>query len=60
MILAASLAAIAWGYLSAEQTGWSVNETMTPLVLLVAGAVGAFFALFLGALTLLLRPKIDG
>ncbi len=56
-ILLASAAAAGWGWLAANRTGWSFNETITPLVLLIAGAMGALFAVVLGALTLLLRPR---
>lgn len=56
-ILLASAAAAGWGWFEANRTGWSVNETMTPLVLLVVGAMGALFAVVLGGLTLLLRPR---
>ena len=56
MILGASLVAFAWGWFEAGRTGWSVNETMVPLVTLIVGAMGALFAVVLGGLTLLLRP----
>jgi hypothetical protein len=57
VILVASLAAIAWARSAAEATGWSVNETMAPMVTMIVGAVLALFAVVLGLLTLLLRPK---
>ncbi len=57
IILVASLAAVAWAWFEAERTGWSVNDTMVPLVAMVVGSVLAIFAALLGGLTLLLRPR---
>ena len=56
-MLAASLGAVAWSWYAAEKTGWSVNETMAPMVTMIVGSVVAVFALVLGGLTLLLRPR---
>jgi hypothetical protein len=55
--LAISLAALAWAWYAAEETGWSVNETMAPMVTMVIAGVCTAFAFVLGALTLLLRPR---
>ena len=60
VILLASLAAAGWGWLEAEQNGWSIDETARPLLLLIVGAMGALFAVVLGGLTLLLRPRSAG
>jgi hypothetical protein len=57
VILLASIAAAGWGWLEAERTDWNSYETMTPIILLTAGGVGAFFAVFLGGLTLLMRSR---
>jgi hypothetical protein len=57
VLLAGSLLAVAWAWLEAGRTGWSVNDTMVPFVTMVVGSVLAFFAAFLGGLTLLLRPR---
>lgn len=57
VLLAGSLLAVGWAWLEAGRTGWSVNETMVPFVTMVVGSVLAFFAAFLGGLTLLLRPR---
>lgn len=56
-ILLAGLAAAGWGWLEAERTGWSIDETMAPMILIIVGGMGALFAVVLGGLTLLLRPK---
>ncbi len=56
-LLFASLAAASWAWLEAESMGQSINNTETPMVvLIVAGAVSAF-ALILSAATMLLREK---
>jgi hypothetical protein len=57
VLLAGSLLAVAWAWLEAGRSGWSVNDTMVPFVTMVVGSVLAFFAAFLGGLTLLLRPR---
>jgi len=56
-ILAIGLAALAWGWIEAEQAGWSIYNAQTPLFLLIGGAMGVLFAVLLGGLTLILRPK---
>jgi len=56
-ILTASLLALAWGWFEAERTDWNSYDTETPIILLTAGAMGVIFALLLGGLTLLMRPK---
>ncbi|HEY6817704.1 MAG TPA: hypothetical protein VI168_19385 [Croceibacterium sp.] len=57
VMLAVSVVAAAWGWFEAERTGWSLNETMAPFVTLIVAAMAALFAVVLGGLTLLLRPK---
>lgn len=57
VLLALSLAAAGWGWFASEATDWNLSETMTPLILLITGCMGAFLALLLGALTLLMRPR---
>ena len=56
-ILAIGLAASAWGWVEAEAVGWNLYNSQMPLFLLIGGAMGVIFALLLGGLTLLLRPK---
>ena len=56
-MLAISLPALAWSWFAAEETGWSVNETLAPMVTMVVAGVCAVFAVLLGVLTLLLRPR---
>ena len=56
-ILALSLGALAWGWFEAERTDWNSYDTMTPIILLTGGALGVIFALLLGGLTLLMRPR---
>jgi hypothetical protein len=60
VILAISLATTAWGWVEAERVGWNMYNSLTPLFLLLGGGAGAFFALLLAGLTLLLRPKAVG
>jgi hypothetical protein len=57
VLLVASLVAVGWAWFEAERTGWSVNDTMVPLVTMVVGSVLAVFAALLGVLTLLLRAR---
>ena len=59
-ILAISLATTAWGWVEAERVGWNMYNSLTPLFLLLGGGAGAFFALLLAGLTLLLRPRPVG
>lgn len=56
-IIGLSLVALAWGWLEAERTDWNSYDTTTPLILLIGGGMGVIFAVVLGGLTLLLRPK---
>jgi hypothetical protein len=56
-LLAICVIALVAGWAMAQANGWSTDETVLPLVLMIAGAVGAVFALVLGALTLLLAPR---
>jgi hypothetical protein len=56
-MLAASLIAFAWAWFEAERTGWTLDETMVPFVTLIVASMAALFAVVLGGLTLLLRPK---
>ncbi len=60
LILAISLAAAAWGWIEAERVSWNLYNSLTPMFLLLGGGAGAFFALLLAGLTLLLRPKPAG
>jgi hypothetical protein len=57
VMLVASGAAAAWGWLEAERTGWSLDQTMVPFVTLIVASMAALFAVVLGGLTLLLRPR---
>lgn len=57
VMLAVSLVAMAWGWFEAERTGWTLDKTMAPFVTLIIAGMAAFFAVVLGGLTLLLRPK---
>jgi hypothetical protein len=59
-ILALGLAALAWGWFEAERTDWNSYDTMTPIILLTGGGMGVLFAVVLGGLTLLLRPRPTG
>jgi hypothetical protein len=56
-ILTIGLAALAWGWIEAERAGWSIYNAQTPLILLIGGGMGVLFAVLLGGLTLILRPK---
>jgi hypothetical protein len=56
-ILTIGLAAFAWGWIEAERAGWSIYNAQTPLFLLIGGGMGVLFAVLLGGLTLILRPK---
>jgi len=49
-----SLAACAIGWAMAEATGWSANETIVPMVLLIVGTIVGLTALLLGIATRLL------
>jgi hypothetical protein len=60
VLLAISLATTAWGWIEAERVGWNLYNSLTPLFLLLGGGAGAFFALLLAGLTLLLRPRAVG
>jgi hypothetical protein len=53
-LFVASLAACAAGWKMAEATEWSTNDTVVPLVLLVAGSVLGVFALVLALITRLI------
>ena len=57
VMLAGSAVAAVWAWLEAERSGWSLDETMAPFVTLIAASMAALFAVVLGGLTLLLRPK---
>jgi hypothetical protein len=59
VFLLVSLAAAAWAWLEADRMGQSINNTDTPMaVLIVAGAV-AIFTVIVGGATLLLRLGLD-
>lgn len=59
-LLLASLAAVGWALFEADRLGRSINNTDTPMaVLIVAGGL-ATFAVIVGGATLLLRPKANG
>ena len=56
-VLVAGLAAAGWGWFEAERAGWSIDASMLPLFLIIGGGLAVLFAVVLGSLTLLLRPK---
>ncbi len=56
-ILLASLAAAAWAWFEARRMGQSINQTETPMVVLIVAGAFAILASILGGLTMLLRPK---
>ena len=59
VLLLVSLAAAAWAWLEAGRMGQRINNTDTPMaVLIVAGGV-AIFAVIVGGATLLLRRRLD-
>jgi len=59
VLLLVSLAAAAWAWLEADRMGQSINNTDTPMVVLIVAGAVAIFAVIVGGATLLLRPRLD-
>src|SRR5688572_13465457 len=58
MIVGGGLMAFAcWAWFEAERTGWTLDKTMAPFITLIVASMAALFAVVLGGLTLLLRPR---